>query len=163
MSGCGFFSYFVWRLTWDLRQESRAFKNRTHWEIASKFLRLGSAGVIFCNSLTRSGVCFQISETWLTSVIIPAMSCVSQPLFWKGRLGKTCLSKMQRNQVQTLSLNSTKVSCQIERSWRALQLTFLSVGCFGFFFFCAVGFFLNKNATRCNPKPCNKFWPELGI
>lgn len=28
---------------------------------------------------------------------------------------------------------------------------------------CAVGVFLNKNAARCNPKPYNKFWPELGI
>lgn len=28
---------------------------------------------------------------------------------------------------------------------------------------CAVGVFSNKNAARCNPKPYNKFWPELGI
>lgn len=76
-------------------------------------------------------------------------------LFWKGRLGKTCLSKMQSNQMETLSLNSTKVSCQIERSQRAQQV-----------FKCVWGAWLdllNKNATRCNLKPYNKFWPELGI
>lgn len=68
--------------------------------------------------------------------------------FWKGRLGKTCLSKMHSNQMETLSLNSTKVSCQIERSWIALQVTFLrGVGEVGG----AVGFFKQKG---------NKMQPE---
>lgn len=46
-----------------------------------------------------------MNEIGLTSVTIPAMAAV----FWKGGLGKTCLSKMQSNQLETLSLNSTKV------------------------------------------------------
>jgi len=42
----------------------------------------------------------------------------------------------------------------------ALQATFLTVGwvCF----FVQLGF-LNKNATRCNLKPYDKFWPEPGV
>lgn len=46
-----------------------------------------------------------MNEIGLTSVTIPAMAAV----FWKGGLGKICLSKMQSNQLETLSLNSTKV------------------------------------------------------
>lgn len=46
----------------------------------------------FFSSLLKKGAYFQLSENdgmWLTSVIIPAMPCASQPCR-KGRIGKSC-------------------------------------------------------------------------
>lgn len=58
---------------------------------------------------------------------------------------------LQRKQVETLSLNSTKVSCPAGTSWAALPGISVQLEIF---------FFKQK---RCNLKPYNKFWPELGI
>lgn len=78
------------------------FRNRTRSEYPAVFY--GYADVTF-KSWNENDFDFQMNEIGLTSVVIPAMAGV----FWKGGLGKTCLSKMQSNQLETLSLNSTKV------------------------------------------------------
>lgn len=57
--------------------------------ISSWCLWPGSAGVTFLAICYKKGSYFQLDETWLTSVIIPAMPCASQPCR-KGRRGKSC-------------------------------------------------------------------------
>lgn len=50
---------------------------------------IGLCRCYFFSSLPKKGVYFQLSATWLASVIIPAMPCSSQPCR-KGRRGKSC-------------------------------------------------------------------------
>lgn len=56
---------------------------------------IGLCRCYFFSSLLKKGVYFQLSATWLASVIIPAMPCASQPCR-KGRRGKSCRERRWR-------------------------------------------------------------------
>lgn len=107
----------------------------------------------FFSRLLKKGVYFQLSGNnvmWLTSVIIP---CASEPCR-KGRIGKFCRETRWR------SCPWTAQRCP-DKQGDPEQLCKSPLSCGRDL--CAVGVFLSKNAARCNPKPHNKFWPELGI
>lgn len=143
------FSYFTRRVEISERN-SELLRAELSVNIQLVFMT-GLCRCYFFSSLLKKGVYFQLSGNnvmWLTSVIIP---CASQPCR-KGRIGKSCLSKLQKNQVEILSLSKQGDPEQLCKSPLRCGRDL-----------CALGVFLNKNAARCNLKPHDKFWPELGI